>query len=171
MRKKHPDELADPGLGRSQGGFGTNIHLTTDCTGLPLSLRLSGGQAHESQYAEHILRQVGIIRNSGCLKTLPKAILVDKGYSCKALRNSLRVRGIKAVITFKSNEKASRNGRRKLNTHLYKKRNVVERCFAKLKEFRRFATRSAKTARNYLTMVKLGAIRLFKENARLRDMS
>lgn len=136
-------------------------HLATDCTGLPLSLCLSGGQAHESQYAEILLHRVGIIRKNGYLKFHPKAVLADKGYSSKSLRYSLKIKGIKAVIPFKSNEKGSRDRRRKLNIRLYKKRNVVERCFAKLKEFRRIATRSEKTARNYLTMVKLGAIRLF----------
>ncbi|MBN3171540.1 transposase, partial [Pectobacterium brasiliense] len=52
-------------------------------------------------------------------------------------------------------------GRRPLNTSLYKKRNVVERCFAILKENSRIATRSEKTARNDLSMLKLAAIRLF----------
>lgn len=59
------------------------------------------------------------------------------------------------------NEKASQDGRRKLDFRLHKKRNVVERCFAILKENRRIATRSEKTARNYLSMLKRGAIRLF----------
>ncbi|HBN2689725.1 TPA: transposase, partial [Citrobacter freundii] len=73
----------------------------------------------------------------------------------------LKIKGITAVIPFKSNEKASRDKRRKLNSQLYKKRNVVERCFAVLKENRRIATRSEKTARNYLSMLKLAAVRLF----------
>jgi transposase len=40
-------------------------------------------------------------------------------------------------------------------------RNVVERCFGRLKENRRIAIRSKKTARNYLSMLKLAAVRLF----------
>lgn len=108
-----------------------------------------------------LLHRVGILRKNGYLKFRPKAVLTDKGYSSKSVRYSLKIKGIKAVIPFKSNEKGSRDRRRKLNIRLYKKRNVVERCFAKLKEFRRIATRSEKTDRNYLTMVKLGAIRLF----------
>ncbi|MEH0835374.1 IS5 family transposase [Pectobacterium cacticida] len=160
-QKKHPDELEDHGLGRSRGGFGTKIHLATDGTGLPLSFCLSGGQAHESQYAETLLNRVGVIRKSGYLKSRPKAVLADKGYSSGRIRIHLKIKGIKVVIPFKSNEKASRDRRRCLNTGLYKKRNVVERCFAILKENRRIATRSEKTARNYLSMLKLGAIRLF----------
>ena len=159
--KKHPDIDGDNGLGRSRGGFGTKIHLATDGTGLPLSFYLSGGQAHESQYAQALLNRVGVIRRSGCLKSRPKAVLADKGYSGKTLRTHLKMKGIKAVIPFKSNEKASQDRRRKLDIRLYKKRNVVERCFAQLKENRRIATRSEKTARNYLSMLKLGAVRLF----------
>ncbi|CCG85991.1 putative transposase for insertion sequence element IS6501 [Erwinia piriflorinigrans CFBP 5888] len=97
-------------------------------------------------------------------------MLADKGYSGKKLRTHLKIKGIKAVIPFKSNEKASKDGRRKLNIRLYKKRNVVERCFAILKENRRIATRSEKTARNYLSMLKLGGVQVvFEAIVRLRD--
>ena len=40
---------------------------------------------------------------------------------------------------------------------LYKLRNRIERCFNKLKQFRRIATRYDKTARNYLAMVTVAA--------------
>lgn len=53
------------------------------------------------------------------------------------------------------------DGRSKLNHDAYRSRNVVERCFGRLKEYRRITTRYYKTARNYLAMVKLGCIRLF----------
>ncbi|EBQ0860473.1 IS5 family transposase, partial [Salmonella enterica] len=136
-------------------------HLATDGTGLPLSFCLSGGQTHESHYAKTLLNRIGVLRKSGCLKSRPKAVLADKGYSGHRLRCHLKIKGIIAVIPFKSNEKASRDKRRKLNRQLYKKRNVVERCFGVLKENRRIATRSEKTARNYLSMLRLAAIRLF----------
>jgi IS5 family transposase len=45
----------------------------------------------------------------------------DKGYSSQKLRHHLKIKGIKAVIPFKSNEKASRDGCRKLDTQRYKK--------------------------------------------------
>ncbi|WP_085930099.1 IS5 family transposase [Dickeya zeae] len=160
-KKKHPDECEDHGLGRSRGGFGTKIHLATDGTGLPLSFCLSGGQAHDSRYSETLLNRVGIIRRSGHLKSRPKAVLADKGYSSNNLHIHLKIKGIKVVIPFRSNEKSSQDRRRPLDKCMYKKRNVVARCFAILKENRRIATRSEKTARNHLSMLKLGAIRLF----------
>ncbi|WP_284525314.1 hypothetical protein [Shigella boydii] len=42
----------------------------------------------------------------------------------------------------------------------------LNRCFGRLKEYRRIATRYDKTARNYLAMVKLGCIRLFYQRLR-----
>ncbi len=43
---------------------------------------------------------------------------------------------------------------------LYRQRNLIERCFNRLKHFRRLATRFNKLARNYLSTVALAAIRL-----------
>ncbi|EPO5625555.1 transposase [Klebsiella michiganensis] len=74
------------------------MHLATDGTGLPLSFCLSDGQAHESQYAKALLSRVGIIRESGCLESRPKAVLADKGYSSGDLRTDLKIKGIKTVI-------------------------------------------------------------------------
>lgn len=60
-----------------------------------------------------------------------------------------------------TDEKLAQDGRLLLDRDTYRNRNVVERCFGRLKECRRIATRYDKTARNYLAMVKLGCIRLF----------
>jgi len=95
------------------------------------------------------------------MKRRAYAVLADKAYSGHALRNVLKNKGIKIVIPRKSNEKMASDGRSQLARDAYRNRNVVERCFGHLKEYRRIATRYDKTARNYLAMVKLGCIRLF----------
>lgn len=159
--KKHIDITADNGLGRSRGGFGTKIHLATDAGGLPLNIVLSPGQAHESQFALRLLDGIGVQRQNGSMKRRGHAVLADKAYSGHALRNELKRKGIKVVIPRKSNEKMASDGRSQLDRDAYRNRNVVERCFGRLKEYRRIATRYDKTARNYLSMVKLGCIRLF----------
>ena len=41
----------DPALGRSRGGFGTQIHRLADRRGRPLHLRLTGGQRHDRTQA------------------------------------------------------------------------------------------------------------------------
>lgn len=159
--KKHPDIAGDNGLGRSRGGFGTKIHLATDGSGLPLNIVLSPGQAHESQFAQRLLDGIGVQRQNGSMKRRGHAVLADKAYTGHALRNALKNKGIKTVIPRKSNEKMASDGRSPLDRDAYRNRNVVERCFGRLKEYRRIATRYDKTARNYPAMVKLGCIRLF----------
>ena len=43
----------------------------------------------------------------------------------------------------------------------YKRRNLIERCVNRLKQFRRIATRYEKTARAYLSMLSIAAARLW----------
>lgn len=150
--KKHPDIAGDNELGHSRGGFGTKIHLATDGSGLPLNIVLSPGQAHESQFAKRLLDGIGVQRQNG----RGHAVLADKAYSVHALRNELKNNGIEAVIPRKSSERMASDGRSRLDHKAYRNRNVVERCFGRLKEYRRIATRYDKTARNYLAMVKQG---------------
>ncbi|HGB6406223.1 TPA: IS5 family transposase, partial [Salmonella enterica subsp. enterica serovar Oranienburg] len=159
--KKHPDIAGDNGLGRSRGGFGTKIHLATDGSGLPLNIVLSPGQANESQFAQRLLDGTGVQRQNGSMKRRSNAVLADKAYSGNAFRNALKKKGIKTVTPRKSNEKMASDGRSQLDRDAYRNRNVVERCFGRLKEYRRIATRYDKTARDYLAMVKLGCIRPF----------
>lgn len=95
------------------------------------------------------------------MKRRGHVVLADKAYSGHALRNALKNKGIKTVIPRKSNEEMASDSRSQLDRDAYRNRNVVERCFGRLKEYRRIATRYDKTARNYLAMVKLVCIRLF----------
>lgn len=135
--------------------------MATDRSGIPLNIVLSPGQAHESLFALRLLDGIGVQRQNGSMKRRCHAVLADKAYSGHTLRNELKNRGIKAVIPRKSNEKMASDGRSPLDREAYRHRNVVERSFGRLKEYRRIATRYEKTARNYLAMVKLGCIRLF----------
>jgi transposase len=64
------------------------------------------------------------------------AVIADKGYDSDVLVESIEVAGDKAVIPPRSNRKVQRN----YDQILDRKRNQIERCFSKLKRFRRFAT-------------------------------
>ncbi len=55
--------------------------------------------------------------------------------------------------------RSSRKLPRPLDRETYRTRNLVERIFGKIKEFRRIATRYDKTARNFLSAVHLAASR------------
>jgi DDE family transposase len=64
-----------------------------------------------------------------------------------ALRAFLKQNGIRTVIPGKSNRKK----RIRHDKEAYKGRNVIERCFCRLKDWRRIATRYDKLARNYFS--------------------
>lgn len=87
----------------------------------------------------------------------PKRIAGDKAYSSQKIRRYLRRRGIRCTIPRKSNE--HRGG--KFDKALYRQRNWVERCFNRLKQYRRVATRYEKKAQNYLAMLTLASILLW----------
>jgi len=144
-------------LGRSRGGFGTKIHLVTDGQGLPLAVEVSPGQRHESLYAEPVLQAVRIRRHHGRVRTRPKAVAGDKGYSYARVRRYLRRRRIKAVVPTRKDQRR----RPGFDKELYRRRNVVERCINWLKESRALATRFDKLAINYLATVKLGILQQY----------
>ncbi len=82
--------------------------------------------------------------------------MADKGYPSRANRAWLRERGIAATIPEREDQIAHRRKKRGRpidfggqQRERYKGRNVVERCFNKLKQWRGIAMRSDKTARNY----------------------
>ncbi|MFV1944083.1 transposase, partial [Pseudomonas luteola] len=78
-----------------------------------------------------------------------EAVLADKGYDSDAFVEVIQRRGAVAIIPSKKN----RLNPRSLDRHLYKARNLVERFFQKLKQFRRIATRYERLARNYQSML------------------
>ena len=75
----------------------------------------------------------------------------EKAYDANALLEYLAQHNIQAVIP----PKASRVEQREYDRHMYKNRNLVERLFARLKQFRRIATRYKKLARNFVGMISL----------------
>lgn len=46
-------------LGRSRGGLTTKIHTVTDARGLPITRKLTAGQAHDGRSADDMLGTVG----------------------------------------------------------------------------------------------------------------
>jgi transposase len=104
----------------------TKIHLLADALGRPLRLLLTPGQAADIKSAPLLLEGV---RASG--------VIADKGYDSNALRLSICSAGMKAVIP-------SNRTRKVIIPHdpvAYRTRNCIERCFNKLKHYRRIATR------------------------------
>jgi transposase len=141
------------------------IHLATDALGRPLGLLLTGGNAADTTYFSSVLDTISVRDGRpGRPRTRPDRVLADKAYTSAANRRYLTGRGIKVTIPERDDQKAgrarrgSKGGRpRSFNAEAYKGRNVVERCFNKLKQWRGIATRYDKTARSYLAGLTLAA--------------
>ncbi len=79
----------------------------------------------------------------------PQRILADRAYDAKSLRDELAQRQIKAVIP----PNPTRKNPHRYDKRAYKGRNVIERMFCRLKDFRRIATRYDKRADTFLSAV------------------
>lgn len=86
-----------------------------------------------------------------------EALLADKGYDADAIREELAAAGVEAVIPAKSNRRTPIPHDREK----YRWRNLIERLFSKLKNWRRVATRYDKTAESYLGFVALASVTLW----------
>ena len=58
---RYPDET----LGRSQGGFGTKIHVRAEGNGKPMVLLLTAGQRHEQTMFESLMERGAVKRRRG----------------------------------------------------------------------------------------------------------
>ena len=83
----------------------------------------------------------------------PKRLLADRAYDADSLRNWLKARRVKPVIP----SSRARTVPYPYNRRAYCRRNVIERLFCRLKNWRRIATRYDRLANNYLAGVALVA--------------
>ena len=119
------------------------MHVGVNGLGLPVKLVLTPGQAADVTQAETLIDGV------------PFAVAIaDKGYDSRRLVRAIRARGAEAVIPSRSNSTTPRV----IDRERYKDRNLVERFWAKVKVYRRVATRYEKTARNFLAMLHVASI-------------
>ena len=75
-------------MGRSRGGLTTKIHALVDAEGLPITLKLTEGQAHDGKSAEGMLDDLAA----------GQILLADRGYDSDAARNAIAARGAWANI-------------------------------------------------------------------------
>lgn len=134
-------------MGRSRGGLTTKIHALVDANGLPIGLKLTEGKAHDGRSAADMVGNIGA----------GQILLADRAYDADHLRQSLAERGAWANVALMPNRKR----RPAFSPYLYRYRNLVERFFNKLKNFRAIATRYDKDPENYLAGIKLASARIW----------
>ncbi len=133
-------------MGRSRGGLTTKIHMLADALGRPLRFVITAGQVGDITTAPALVDgQIG------------HAVLADKAYDSNAFRKLIAGLGAEAVIP-------SNRSRKTLIPHnatAYKRRNRIERCFNRLKHFRRFATRYDRRTIHFAGFVHLAAVMIW----------
>ncbi len=168
LHELHELRLKPPGhaLGRYRGGLSTKIHQLVDGRARPLVILVGPGQGGDSLMFAPLMSQRRVERiGPGRQRTRPVRVLGDKAYSSRANRTLLRTRAIKATIAEPSDQaghcknRGAAGGRPPaFDTAAYKGRNVVERLYNRVKDWRGLATRYDKLALAYRGGVVLSAI-------------
>lgn len=130
-----------------------------------MSVILTPGQAGDNPQLLPLLDQIRVGRDGpGRPRKRPERVLADKAYSHPSTRAALRARRIAFTSPERIDQikhrrtKGSRGGRPPaFDPNLYADRNVVERCFNRLKQFRGLATRYAKRAAYYRSEIIIAA--------------
>ncbi len=90
-----------------------------------------------------------------CIEAMPPSaqLVADKGYDSQALREWLQARGTQPVIPPRKNRKIQYE----YDKAIYRQRNVIERMFCRLKDWRRIATRFDRNIKNFMSAIALAA--------------
>ena len=131
---------------------------------------VGAGQAHDGPVFEHLLAHLKVGRSGGGrARTRPDRVRGDKAYSSRATRMLLRRRRIGAAIPEPADQIANRKRRGAaggrppaFDAADYKGRNVVERNFNQVKQWRGLATRYDKLAVVYRAAAVLRAVTLWR---------
>lgn len=124
-----------PKQSAARGGRSTKIHAVVDGCGRPVALRITPGQRGDAPVAIPLLQP------------LPATHLcaADTAYDSDALRDFLATRGTQPVIP----NNPTRKRIRQFDPSVYRRRNIIERTFCRLKDCRRVATRYDKLMINF----------------------
>nr|WP_244639445.1 IS5 family transposase [Aureimonas endophytica] len=128
-------------VGVSRGGRTTKIHCLADACGRIVALALTPGNIADITMALPLLEAMRPAQR----------LIADKAYDADKLRTWLIERQIEPVIP----GRAARGVVYPLNRKAYRRRNVIERMFGRLKNWKRIATRYDRLAVNYLSAIAL----------------
>lgn len=131
------------GVGLTKGGRNTKLHAVCDAKGRPLVLLLTPGNVHDCMVAQL------------CIEAMPPSaeLVADKGYDSQVLREWLAGRGTQAVILPRKNRRIQYD----YDAAIYRQRNVIERMFRRLKDWRRIATRFDRNIKSFIGAIALAA--------------
>jgi transposase len=132
-----------------RGRPGSKRHVITDANGIPLAIRLTPANTHDSRCFEALIDAVPSIRQCwGRPRKRPAKLHADKAYDAPRCRKALRTRHIKDRIARRGVDTSRRLGRHRW---------VVERTLAWVSRFRRLAVRYERRADIHEAFLSLAA--------------
>ncbi len=113
-----------------------------DALGNPLRICVTGGHVHDITPAYSLITGLSA-----------EYLLADKAYDANGFIKMAQSQGSSVVVPSRKNRKELRD----YDQHIYKERHLVECFFAKLKKYRRIATRYDKLAKTFRAVVMIAA--------------
>ena len=135
-------------IGKSKGGNNTKIHAAVDKQCRPIKLFLSAGNVNDIRVAPNLLEGLSLDLT---------IIMADKAYCSRKFLRLIESKGGSPCIPCKKTYKRPWE----IDKEQYKKRNVVERFFQRLKENHRLAMRFDKRADRFFSFVLFASILLW----------
>ncbi|KXV16957.1 transposase [Acetobacter malorum] len=126
----------------------SKLHAMCDGQGRPVRLHLTAGQVSDFKGADVLLAD---------LPDQTEEVIGARAYDSNRIRLLLAERTIIACIPPKKNRKS----KPPYDWHLYKKRHLIENMFAKLKDWRRVATRYDRCAHTCMSAIHIAASFIF----------
>jgi len=146
--KVHPDgyvalkKFGEQAIGKSRGGWNTKLYVVFADDKVILEMHLSSESRHDAPEG-----RVSIAKAGEAFKGV--TFLMDRAYEGNKTRSLAASNGHEPIIPPKSN----RNAPWGYDKEKYKRRNVVERLFRRLKELRRVCARYDKTDIMFLAII------------------
>ncbi len=127
---------------------------------------MTAGNVNDCTRLTEVVQAITVARQGpGRPRTRPGHLIADKGYSTHLIRAWLRQHRIAHTIPERSDQLAARarRGHRRcaFDPALYARRNVIERCFNRLKQWRGIATRYDKLAAHYRAAITIASLILW----------
>ena len=133
-------------IGTSRGGRTTKCHAVCDAQGRLRRFCLTAGQRHDMVPVWELLDETPLD---------VEVVIADKAYDSHELREWLEAEGLTGVIPRRNHD----GQRPSENQDYYRERNLIERAFNRLKDFRRVATRYDKRSHVFEATIALAAIK------------
>jgi transposase len=128
---------ADWAKSNRQAKRGSKRHLICDGHGIPLTIKLTGANCHDSTQALSLLDGIPSLQGPrGRSRCRPGTLLGDRAYDAEYIRYALRARQILPRLAMRNTKHGSGLGRWRW---------VVERTFAWLNQFRRLRYEKGQT--------------------------